>query len=633
MSIYTVTNLNDSGLGSFREGLEQANLNSETTIIFSTVGIIVLLSELPNITKKIIIDGTTAPGYNGIPLIVIDNNYKANGIILTVGSDYSQIIALSIINSSNYGISLFNTNYVTLDKNYIGLDGNGLKAGNDNGGIYIRYSSNNNIGLNPTNSSTYVSNVISGNGINGIQLYYYSKNNIIVSNHIGTNVEGTSAIGNGSSGIEIEGSCTNNVIGGIVYTNSDNITNNPTGSEQKVTPVFIIPPLGNLISGNITYGIHITKPTVPLYLEPNFVNTIINGNFIGTNYDGTSAIENLTYGIYIDKSNGNKIIGCTVIDNPFVYYNVISGNGSHGIYILDSNETVVQGNFIGISSNNLIAIPNNGDGMLVGGNSSDTYVGGIIPLGNVISGNIKNGINITDYANNLTSFNSFVGIFAFGNSMPNCENGIYIDSSSGGHEIRTCVISGNKKNGIMLAKNAFDVNIISSLIGTDTFGIKPIPNGNNGILLTDNASYNKIGGNIASIIPRTTISSNKHYGIKINKKSNNNLVFVSFIGLDVSGLSLNNDLGNGKGGIKICDKAFSNSIGYNDKITQNKTLLFNYISNNDGHGIYLTKKVYWNSIFNNIVGYDIDGVKHKNKKKQIYNKSNRKNKIYNNTVA
>ena len=42
----------------------------------------------------------------------------------------------------------------------------------------------------------------------------------------------------------------------------------------------------------------------------------------------------------------------------------------------------------------------------------------MIPLGNVISGNNKNGIEVTGTASGLISFNTFAGVFAFGGAAP-----------------------------------------------------------------------------------------------------------------------------------------------------------------------------------------------------------------------
>jgi hypothetical protein len=50
-----------------------------------------------------------------------------------------------------------------------------------------------------------------------------------------------------------------NEIGGTAYVNpATGQANDPTGDKGTVTPVFVVPPLGNTISGNPGYGLAIT---------------------------------------------------------------------------------------------------------------------------------------------------------------------------------------------------------------------------------------------------------------------------------------------------------------------------------------------------------------------------------------
>ena len=102
-----------------------------------------------------------------------------------------------------------------------------------------------------------------------------------------------------------------------------------------------------------------------------------------------------------------------------MFYNVLSGNGGNGLRITNSNNTTVQANFMGVGANNATIVANGGDGLLVSGSSKNTQVGGVIPLGNVISGNNRNGIEVSDTASGFTSFNTFAGIFAFAGAAPN----------------------------------------------------------------------------------------------------------------------------------------------------------------------------------------------------------------------
>ena len=73
-----VTNTNDSGPGSLRQAIADANSDAGLTKITFDIPIagvvhtINLQSGLPLITTPVDIDGTTQPGYSGFPLIRID---------------------------------------------------------------------------------------------------------------------------------------------------------------------------------------------------------------------------------------------------------------------------------------------------------------------------------------------------------------------------------------------------------------------------------------------------------------------------------------------------------------------------------------------------------------------------------
>lgn len=87
---FTVTNTNDSGTESFRQALLDANANPGVdTIVFNIgsggVQTIVVATPLPTISDSVIVDGSTQPGFSGVPLIVIDgsNLTGGNGLYIT----------------------------------------------------------------------------------------------------------------------------------------------------------------------------------------------------------------------------------------------------------------------------------------------------------------------------------------------------------------------------------------------------------------------------------------------------------------------------------------------------------------------------------------------------------------------
>lgn len=87
-----VTNLSDSGAGSLRQAILDANANGGGTITFSNVsGTITLLSQLPDFTANI---SLTGPGTN---LLTIDGNFKSR-VLGMVGGTTNTVSGLTIVN-------------------------------------------------------------------------------------------------------------------------------------------------------------------------------------------------------------------------------------------------------------------------------------------------------------------------------------------------------------------------------------------------------------------------------------------------------------------------------------------------------------------------------------------------------
>ena len=584
---YIVSTLSDSGAGSLRDAITSVNGASSSQysgISFSVAGVITLASSLPNITNKVLIDGSTAPGYNDgntttAPLVAVNFNGVGTGFNLNSGSASSGISALSIYGSTSNGVTL-NASNITLLKNYIGLNLSGTAGGNTQNGIYISTASINNvIGSNPKSISGLYSNVISGNTQNGIQIYG-SAGNKIQANAIGTNPAGTAAIGNQKHGIWVTYYAAENIIGGTAYINAaTGQTNNPTGNKGTVPIVSIAPPLGNLISGNTQNGVLIDS-----YSEL----TVLSGNFIGTNNVGTSALGNGIDGVNITNANNNQLIGCTFEDNPFIYYNVLSGNGRHGLYVYNSNAILIQANFFGAGANNASMVPNAVDGIHISGTSSGVQVGGVIPLGNVSAGNGRDGIRVAGTATGFTTFNTFGGLYAFQGAAPNGGNGITIDSTGLNNLIRTNVMSGNMGHGIELTANAAGVTVDPNVVGLNTEGTGVLTNppvtgfGNGGSGIKVSGNNNNIGGYNGSVIPQNTFSGNARYGVEIAAGATGNYVFNASIGLATT-LVKGAGFGNGLGGILIAGTG--NFVGPTPSTVTTSSPVTTYISANTGNGI------------------------------------------------
>ncbi len=411
------------------------------------------------------------------------------------------------------------------------------------------------------NSAFQLSNVISANGGNGIGLVGANTNRISM-NFIGTDVNGANDLGNSQNGILVTSGSVGNLIGGEAVAGND-----PTHD------VFVRPPQGNLISGNAASGVLINGKS-----EFNQ----LSGNFIGTAASGNSAIGNDFDGVAIIGANNNSLIGCTQVQDPFIYYNVLSGNGGNGLRVHDSNNTTIQANFFGMGANNNTAVGNGLNGVIIEGKSTHTTMGGPIPLGNVVAANELNGIVVADKASDFISFNSFVGLAAFSDvtTFGNGQDGMLITTKGGDINIRTNVISSNGDDGVEVSGKARGVQVFQNIIGLNTAGALAMGNADNGVEVGGKAREIVIGGRTDSfsIIPQNAISANGGNGVALIGKSRNIEVNGGFIGTNLQGEAA---FGNLLAGVLIGEDSQDNRIGTVDPD------LTTVISSNGGSGIEL----------------------------------------------
>ena len=601
-----VTNLGNSGAGSLRAAIRNADAGppgTSTVISFAVSGIITLASRLPAISRMVSVDARTAPGYaSGGPPVVEINCNSRGGLRFTHGSAGSRLLGIAVDGASKNGVTL-RAGSITVNDDYIGLNLAGAAFGNGGDGIYVSAASaRNRIGTNRSGAVGVVSNVISGNRENGVVLSG-SPHNTVVANRIGTNAAGQRAIANGGDGLLITGRSDGNEIGGTDFVDpATGQANNPTGDKGKVTPVFVVPPLGNLISGNARDGV---------LIDGGSRHNVLNGNFIGTTADGDARIGNGDSGVKSAGPASNSLIGCKFVNNPFVYYNVLSGNRGNGLRVTNSNDTVVQGNFFGIGANNTAIVRNRLDGIRVDGFSFNTQVGGVIPLGNVSAGNGRNGITVAGMARKFITFNTFGGLLAFKGAAPNGNDGLLVTSAGGDNLARTNVFSGNANNGIELAGHASGMTIDPDIVGLTTNGGSPLPNGGDGVRIDGNAHRNIVGGSRHSVIPQDTLSGNAGYGLAITGNAHDNRVFSSFIGTKLAGLKA---LANQQGGILLAGTAYRNSIG------DSTSRPANLVSGNTGNGVTLRAGTRGNRVINNYIGLDRIGRPLRNTGRGIVNR-------------
>jgi trimeric autotransporter adhesin len=442
------------------------------------------------------------------------------------------------------------------------------------GGSTISYQATVNIGF-------QLSNVISGNGASGIGLYG-ANNNQIAMNYIGTDATGTLDLGNAGNGILVTAGSQGNMIGGQA-----------TGGNDPTNDVFVRPPEGNLISGNSADGVLITDGATQ--------NTL-SGNFIGTAASGDAALGNSLDGVAMVNANGNALIGCTFQEDPFVFYNVISGNGANGLQVTNSNNTTIQANFFGLGADNNTALGNLLNGVVVEGSSANTVMGGPIPLGNVDSANGQNGLVVRGTASGFVTYNTFTGIAAFSTNMDlgNAHDGMLITSTGSNILIRTCVIARNGNDGIEIGGAAQGVRVAGNIIGLDTQGDVAMGNVGNGVEVDGNAHGIIIGGPqpTFNIIAHNVISANGGNGVAIDGNAYSVQVSFSFIGTDLDGMDA---LGNAKAGVYLGYGTHSTTIGSPDPN------LFTVISGNLGDGVEM-RGTSGNTVVGSLIGTNVLGL-------------------------
>jgi len=589
-AVYLVTNTNNSGPGSLRQAILDANDPTSPgldTIDFNITGCsgvctIQLTNPLPIINDPVYIDGLSQTGASAgdlwagtghTLLIEIDGSLlpsSPNGLYISAGN--STVRGLVINNFPGNGIFIMINGGNTIETNYIGTNSTGVgNFGNELSGIVLNNVGSNTIG----GSAPGAGNLISGNDDYGIYIQGSSAaGNQIQGNFIGTDVDGVLKIRNGQGGILLSDAPWN-VIGGS------------TAGDR------------NLISGNTGYGILISG-------TGSFSNSA-RGNYIGTTRHGTVLpydVGNSLDGVRITSGHNNTIGGDASGEG-----NLISGNTGAGIAVSGSNaqNNDIFGNSIGTDINGTAVIANGGDGVSLTTSVSYTEVGGgSAGEGNLISGNSGNGVTVWGSGSFNTLAGNFIGIDSTGGvALGNARHGVQIGGMAHNNTIggdtpaERNVISGNTWSGVQVTGLGTDYNLIKgNFVGTESTGTSALPNGNDGILFVEGARWNTIGGTNPG--EGNLISGNLSSGVSIyGANTDSNYVFGNTIGTDVNGTS---DLGNLLMGVFVGWEASNNSVG---GATANHR---NVISGNDKDGVRLqNSSTTNNTVSGNYIGLSADG--------------------------
>jgi hypothetical protein len=315
---FTVTNTNDSGPGSLRQAILDANSNPGLdTIAFDIPGAgvhtITPATAFDALTDPVFLDGYTQPGSsintdpiatNAVLLIEIEGSV-AGGLGLNVTGGGTTIRGLVV---NRWGVALQTTGGSgdVIQGNFLGTDPTGTLARPN--GIAIQISGTGDVvgGPNPADR-----NLVSGNtaGVfSGAIQVAGGSGAVIQGNLVGTDATGMLAIPNNYA----------------LYSNMPSTIGGAT------------PGAGNVISGNSGDGI---------FLQADL---LIQGNLIGTTADGSAPLGNGLNGI-----TNHEALGATIGGILPGQGNVIAYNGAHGV-IAAGTQTRIRGN--SIHDNGLLGI-------------------------------------------------------------------------------------------------------------------------------------------------------------------------------------------------------------------------------------------------------------------------------------
>ncbi|HEX3185742.1 MAG TPA: Calx-beta domain-containing protein [Pyrinomonadaceae bacterium] len=469
-STFMVTNAQDSGAGSLRQAILDANANAGPDVINFSIGsfqqTIVLSSLLPVITDPVTIDATTQPGFAGQPLIEVkpDGQVIGDGFKITGGNS---VIRGLIINSfRGSGIVIETGGGNVIEGNYIGTDVTGtVQTANIQMGVQILSSNNNRVG----GLTTAARNVISGNGVHGVAIATGAANNVVQGNYIGISRTGDFKVQNNDTGVVIL-NAPNNTIGGTTAT------------------------ARNVIAGNAN-GIVIDTAN----------GTVVQGNFIGTNAAGAAPIDNVSIDFRVIGSDNTLIGGSTATPGT------APGNVIASLFVGGGVQTRVQGNLIGTNAAGTAQLGNVSFGVSMWG---DMVLGGSTPdLRNVISG-FQTAVLVANSGGG-SILGNYIGTDITGTLKIGNATGIDISSNTptqigGVNTDEGNVISGNS-TGIRLS--AINSIVKGNFIGTRKDGTTALPNTSHGIEMTVRATDNVVGG--AEAGAANTIAFNGGSGISI----------------------------------------------------------------------------------------------------------------------
>jgi len=271
------------------------------------------------------------------------------------------------------------------------------------------------------------------NGFAGDAVLIGANRVVVAGNFIGTDLTGTVSKGNASGGVE--------------QFRDGSIDARVGGADPRDR---------NLISGNGGCGV-----------SPNTRSDrwTIQGNYLGLDASGTEPLPNSTAencgGISLDNSSGHIVGGASPAES-----NVISGNASFGLAIVNASETRVIGNYVGVAADGVSPMGNGREGIQLASSPRSRV------QQNVIANNGGHGLQVADSdgavvggtdgsQGNVVRGNSGHGIWVLASeAVPVLGN---ISESNGGIALLTGPSTSLQKSEIEYRLEVFDRGAAESL--------------------------------------------------------------------------------------------------------------------------------------------------------------------------
>lgn len=274
-ALRTVINTNDSGTGSLRQQLLDANGNAGAdTIAFNIPGsgphTIAPITALPASTGPLIIDGytensslpnTALIGSNASLQIALDGSGLGGTPLLAASGGTATVRGLNLRNSGNAGIALTGGTGHVVEGCFIGTTVDGAAAATNLGnGVTVNSTVS---GVRIGGPGLHQRNLVSGNGAAGINA---GGNDVVIENNvIGTAANGTTVIGNVFGGVFAAGT------GGVVVNNR--VRGNGSRGIGIATATAQVDVRGNAVFSNFGQGIDLNNDG----LTPNDTNDVDSG--------------------------------------------------------------------------------------------------------------------------------------------------------------------------------------------------------------------------------------------------------------------------------------------------------------------------------------------------------------------